>query len=406
MASEDDVSDFLRQNPDTAAWVESIRGVCESDKLWRHRREFILRNLSDVCGDGEQPPDPETNHRGLDRLLAYSMVWANHVFTGCRYPHDVMEKALKMAENIKVTDAPIHTTRDELVSKVKKRGISSSNEGIEEPCKKPKPGDDFKATDCSNNVNAEEAQGQTNPMMERSTGRHDAFGLSHYSTAERTDVKAAHFETSNNRQLAGNSTYSLNIPEEARFESGVPNKRKNTADCQQQTSAKGSTQPDVSAVKAPRKLTLEDTKERQTFFNRLYKTVAWKLVSAGGFTPNLNHAELLNTCIESLKATLDITFVPLKELTDLPQNKTTQENIVCELRCKAVYLGMGCGKTKENAKAVAAREVMKLFLKKKVVVRICKRKYNGRDVEDLVLLDEDSRPVNLPPALKNPHDLI
>ncbi|XP_053559838.1 CDKN2A-interacting protein isoform X2 [Bombina bombina] len=116
MASEDAVSDYLNQNPQTADWVESVRGMCESDKLWRHRREFILRNLNEVCEDKE-PPLPETDHPGLDRLIAYSMVWANHVFTGCRYPNPVMEKALKMAEHIKVTDAPVHTTRDDLVSK-------------------------------------------------------------------------------------------------------------------------------------------------------------------------------------------------------------------------------------------------------------------------------------------------
>ncbi|XP_075716322.1 CDKN2A-interacting protein isoform X2 [Rhinoderma darwinii] len=117
MASGDDVSEFLRQNRETAAWVEGVRGECESDKLWQHRREFILRNMSDFCGDEDGPPLLESNHKGLDRLLAYSMVWANHVFTGCRYPHPVMDRVLKMAENIKVTDAPIHTTRDELVSK-------------------------------------------------------------------------------------------------------------------------------------------------------------------------------------------------------------------------------------------------------------------------------------------------
>lgn len=44
-----------------------------------------------------------------------------------RYPQKVMDKILSMAEGIKVTDAPVHTTRDELVAKVKKRGISSSN---------------------------------------------------------------------------------------------------------------------------------------------------------------------------------------------------------------------------------------------------------------------------------------
>ncbi|XP_056416302.1 CDKN2A-interacting protein isoform X2 [Hyla sarda] len=117
MASEDDVSEFLRQNRETAVWVESLRGECESDKLWRHRREFVLRNMRDFRVDEQRPPPPESNDLGLDRLLAYSMVWANHVFTGCRYPPPVMDRVLKMAENIKVTDAPVHTTRDELVSK-------------------------------------------------------------------------------------------------------------------------------------------------------------------------------------------------------------------------------------------------------------------------------------------------
>ncbi|XP_063316076.1 CDKN2A-interacting protein isoform X2 [Pelobates fuscus] len=115
MAAEDEVSEFLGQSPDTASWVESLRGECESDKLWGYRREFILRNLSDYCGD--RLPPLENNNQDLDRLLSYSMVWVNHVFTGCRYPSPVMEKALNMADNIKVNDAPVHTIRDDLVSK-------------------------------------------------------------------------------------------------------------------------------------------------------------------------------------------------------------------------------------------------------------------------------------------------
>lgn len=174
-----------------------------------------------------------------------------------------------------------------------------------------------------------------------------------------------------------------------------------------QLPSKSTSQPSESSVKFTCcKLTNEDVKQKQPFFNRLYKTVAWKLVAVGGFSPNMNHGELLNTAIGALKATLDVFFVPLKELADLPQNKSSQENIVCELRCKSVYLGTGCGKSKENAKAVASREALKLFLKKKVVVKICKRKYKGSEIEDLVLLDEESRPVNLPPALKHPQELL
>ncbi|XP_062348814.1 CDKN2A-interacting protein isoform X2 [Cinclus cinclus] len=171
--------------------------------------------------------------------------------------------------------------------------------------------------------------------------------------------------------------------------------------------SKSGSQAGESPAKALCKpLTSEDAKERQPFFNRLYKAVAWKLVAVGGFSPNVNHAELLNSSIQSVKATLDVAFVPLKELADLPQNKSSLENIVCELRCKSVYLGTGCGRSMENAKAVASREALKLFLKKKVIVKICKRKYKGSEIEDLVLLDEESKPSNLPPALRNPREIL
>ncbi|KFO08409.1 CDKN2A-interacting protein, partial [Balearica regulorum gibbericeps] len=174
-----------------------------------------------------------------------------------------------------------------------------------------------------------------------------------------------------------------------------------------QLASKSGSQAGESPAKALCKpLTSEDAKERQPFFNRLYKAVAWKLVAVGGFSPNVNHVELLNSSIQSVKATLDVAFVPLKELADLPQNKSSLENIVCELRCKSVYLGTGCGKSMENAKAIASREALKLFLKKKVIVKICKRKYKGSEIEDLVLLDEESKPSNLPPALRNPREIL
>ena len=147
-------------------------------------------------------------------------------------------------------------------------------------------------------------------------------------------------------------------------------------------------------------------KQKQPSVNRLYRMVAWKLVAVGDFSPSMNHGELLNAAIKALKATLDVSLVPLIELADLPQNKSSQESIVCELKCKPVYLGTGCGKSKENTKAVASREAWNLFLKKKTVVKICKRKYRGSEIKDLVLLDEESRPVNLPPALKHPQELL
>ncbi|XP_059765547.1 CDKN2A-interacting protein isoform X1 [Balaenoptera ricei] len=582
MAQE--VSEYLSQNPRVAAWVETLRSDGETDKHWRHRREFLLRNAGDLAPAGgaasahpEEAADAEsgTRSRQLQQLISFSMAWANHVFLGCRYPQKVMDKILSMAEGIKVTDAPIHTTRDELVAKVKKRGISSSNEGVEEPTKKRAiEGKNSSAVEqdhvkipakterasaqqesgsaCSGSTTKSESGGNSARSSgtlsqnsstsdgERSvssqssssvSSRVTAVGCGKASEAEAPDkhgsasfvssllkssVNSHVTQSTDSRQQSGSpkksalegssvsasqsiseievpllgssgssevelpllsskpssETASSGLTSKASSEASVSSSVSKTSSSSgtssltpksttsantmltskstsqvaasllasknssqtsgslvskstsvasvSQLASKSSSQtgtsqlPSKSTAQASEssvkfsccKLTNEDVKQKQPFFNRLYKTVAWKLVAVGGFSPSVNHGELLNAAVEALKATLDVVFVPLKELADLPQNKSSQESIVCELRCKSVYLGTGCGKSKENAKAVASREALKLFLKKKVVVKICKRKYRGSEIEDLVLLDEESRPVNLPPALKHPQELL
>ncbi|NWQ63563.1 CARF protein, partial [Neopipo cinnamomea] len=586
----------LGRTAEEAAWAETLRGACEPEHHWRYRREFLLRNVGEP---------PAAGSAQLQRLVSLSMVWANHVFLGCRYPPQVMEKALEMAEGIQVTGAPVRTTRDELVAKVKKRGISSSNEGLEHPSKrqaveKSKDSKDagkdvkiikaeaLKETEstlpkkqekgiskdpessqstCSSDqemvvasdietegkpANAENTAEQKPSSSEKEPGKKPCSSPSEESklaaavppttkstpqvavvaaavpptskstpqaavvaatvppasksTPQATVVAAAMpLTTKSTPQVAAvppttkstpqtnaallSSKNQASTPASASKSAGQvgsslllapksgtqvgtslllapkgPAKvgssllaSKSSAEvaasllaarsgaqpgssllaskssaqvaasllaarsgAQQGPSSRGGAQAGASllasksgsqAGESPAKalckpLTSEDAKERQPFFNRLYKAVAWKLVAVGGFSPNVNHAELLNSSIQSVKATLDVAFVPLKELADLPQNKSSLENIVCELRCKSVYLGTGCGKSMENAKAVASREALKLFLKKKVIVKICKRKYKGSEIEDLVLLDEESKPSNLPPALRNPREIL
>lgn len=582
MAQE--VSEYLSQNPRVAAWVEALRCEGETDKHWRHRREFLLRNAGDLAPAGvaasanpDEAAEAEsgTRSRQLQQLISFSMAWANHVFLGCRYPQKVMDKILSMAEGIKVTDAPIHTTRDELVAKVKKRGISSSNEGVEELSKKriiegknnsaverdlakisaktertsAQPensstcsGSSTKSESSGNSTRSSGISGQNSSMSEgdrsvssqssssissqvatagsgkaseseapdkhgsasfvssllkssvnshvtQSTDSRQQSGSPKKSALEGSSVSASQSSSEIEVPLLGTSGSSevelpllSSKPSSETASSGLTSKTSSEASVSSsvsknssssgtslltpkssstntslltskstsqvaasllasksssqtsgsmvskstslasvsQLASKSSSQSSTSQLPSKStsqssesslkfsccKLTNEDVKQKQPFFNRLYKTVAWKLVAVGGFSPNVNHGELLNAAIEALKATLDVFFVPLKELADLPQNKSSQESIVCELRCKSVYLGTGCGKSKENAKAVASREALKLFLKKKVVVKICKRKYRGSEIEDLVLLDEESRPVNLPPALKHPQELL
>ncbi|XP_065551303.1 CDKN2A-interacting protein [Lathamus discolor] len=635
MAAVKAAGEPLGRTAEEVAWAEALRGACEPEHHWRHRREFLLRNVGEL---------PAAGSAHLQRLVSLSMVWANHVFLGCRYPPQVMEKALEMAEGIQVTGAPVRTTRDELVAKVKKRGISSSNEGVEVPSKKraveksrdtkdtgkdarttkaeaPKetestlPKEQEKDTSkdpeisqstCSSNqetvtasdvkteekpANAENTTEQSPPSLEKESGEKPcsnppeenkcedvpspekktpvsvvpasakgspqaeavpavvpppakstpqaevvpaAVPAAASSTPQAAAVPAAvipaakstpqaaavPLTTKSTPQAAAVPLAAKSTPQTsatllssktqastaasvsksstqvgtslllapksgtqvgtslllaskgtkvgssllaskssaevaasllaarsgaqqgsslltskssaqvaasllaarsgaqqgpssvasrgaAQAGASVPASKGGTQTGSPQLASKSGSQAGESPAKALRKpLTSDDVKERQPFFNRLYKAVAWKLVAVGGFSPNVNHVELLNSSIQSVKATLDVAFVPLKELADLPQNKSSLENIVCELRCKSVYLGTGCGKSMENAKAVASREALKLFLKKRVIVKICKRKYKGSEIEDLVLLDEESKPSNLPPALRNPREIL
>ncbi|XP_052416777.1 protein CDKN2AIP homolog A [Carassius gibelio] len=300
----DIVSEFLSQNPQLENWLDSLRGPCETNKQWHARREFVLRNM-------ELFPTikPGTSSSSLDRLLSLSMVWANHVFLGCRYPQPVMDKVNEMAEGITVTEAPVRRTRDEIMGKTKRPAVSA----VEADCqsKKAKPGD--------------------------------------------TDVKA--------------HVKSVGCPAASALKSGPP--------------------PGAPA-------------QHQPFFNRLYKAVAWKLVSAGGFGPNQEHFEILRSCVESCKASLTCVFVPLKDIPDLPTGRTQKEGQVCELRCCTVYMGTGYGRDEAAARAMASKEALKVFQGQKVTVKVCRRRFRGRDVDDLVLLDEQSRSQVFPPALSHP----
>lgn len=144
--------------------------------------------------------------------------------------------------------------------------------------------------------------------------------------------------------------------------------------------------------------------QRQPFFNRLYKAVAWKLVSAGGFGPNLDHFEILRSCVESCKETLTSVFVPLKDIAGLPAGRTQKEGHVCEIRCQTVYMGTGYGRDEAAARAMASKEALKVFQGRKVSVKICRRRFRGKDVEDLMLLDEQPRSQGFPPAISYPFE--
>ncbi|XP_072320963.1 CDKN2A-interacting protein [Eucyclogobius newberryi] len=304
--SQQTVNEFLAQNPQVSEWAESLRGTCETLKQWNARKTFILQNM-EVLGLVPEPgliPEPGLK---LDQLLALSMVWANHVFMGCRYPESVMDRVLPMAEDIEVLDAPQFTTRDQIMSRTKRSLVPTGS---------------------------------------------DSGSCVKRSKAEPSISSPATTATFNAHQKCGPS------------------------------------------AQAPAQL--------QPFFNRLYKAVCWKLVSAGGLGPNLDHFEVLRGCVESCKQTLSCVLVPLKEITGLPAGRAQKEGHVCELRCQGVYLGTGYGRDEAAARAMASKEALKVFQGRKVLVKICRRKFQGREVDDLMLLDEQPRSQGFPPALSHP----
>ncbi|XP_078267194.1 CDKN2AIP N-terminal-like protein [Rhinoraja longicauda] len=102
----DELDELLRENREIVGVVDGLRGCWENDKHWRARRDFLIRNLPDFQSEEGE---------GMDDLIALSMVWSNHVFMGCRYKDDLMEKVLEMADGVEVEDAPQFTTRDEIM---------------------------------------------------------------------------------------------------------------------------------------------------------------------------------------------------------------------------------------------------------------------------------------------------
>ncbi|XP_027717197.1 NF-kappa-B-repressing factor isoform X3 [Vombatus ursinus] len=78
------------------AVVSQWRYSHESDWQWGLRRTFICRHLHKYPG------------AALDQLLALSSAWTNHIFLGCRYSPQLMEKIFKMAEGIDIGEMPSH----------------------------------------------------------------------------------------------------------------------------------------------------------------------------------------------------------------------------------------------------------------------------------------------------------
>ncbi|XP_054570307.1 CDKN2AIP N-terminal-like protein [Eptesicus fuscus] len=91
-------------------FAQQFCSYLESEKQWKAPMEFVLHHLSDYC-------DPPDGHGHPDPMLSLSRVWANHLFLGCSYNKDLLDKVMEMADGVEVEDLPQFTTSSELMKK-------------------------------------------------------------------------------------------------------------------------------------------------------------------------------------------------------------------------------------------------------------------------------------------------
>ncbi|KAM6299982.1 NF-kappa-B-repressing factor [Aegotheles albertisi] len=371
--------------------LEQWRQYSETERQWGLRRRFILRHLHGYPG------------AAIDQLLALSVLWANHVFMGCRYGLQVMEKVLKMAEGIDIGE----TRSYELVpSRKLKRHRSPSDspepELIPEPPKKMVPKfrvrprfepihfvtsaekDDKKRDSLDNQMPEVTQEANTNSIVQPAENCTNSF-----VSAQEVDP-----------QLPSTAGFGFAGP--AAASTKAVNSVDLTTSGALQVSVSPSTAQSASETFPPSAIML-----KQSFIEKLSAAV-WKNLAnpdANTGTDKINFTYLLTRSIQACKTNPEYIYVPLKEIApaDLPKSKKLlTDGFACEVRCQNIYLATGYAGSKNGSRDRAAEQAVKL-LKKSVEVRVIQRKFKHTYHEDLVVCEAGLSRLDFPPALK-PHE--
>uniref|UniRef100_UPI00398EF9FC NF-kappa-B-repressing factor isoform X2 n=1 Tax=Pristiophorus japonicus TaxID=55135 RepID=UPI00398EF9FC len=463
--------------------VEQYRGLSESDKHWRIRRQFIVRHLRNYPGSR------------TEQLLALSMVWSNHVFLGCRYSPDLLERVFRMAEGIDVGDIGScelvpgsannkRSNSDNGENPTAKRKpplfrprfrfepvafVSSSTTDEDELKKrinqsdKPRRWADLDEDGVSSNslIKTEEnavktescpaakvnksSKSSNGPLLPASSQNSSSFD---YDSLYKSIFTEADEAKIGNRVkgISCLSTYMSKIQQNysAKYEAyhsnpsdlyptmrgpdfsktPVANKqgykglgftqtkrskgRKSSKKNASKSVLPEPLQPLTGKAAAAGGFSPSAVKSRQNFFNMLQISVSRKLSAIGGFSNQLNHSDVLSSCIQTCKTNPQYFYVSLKEIppADVPKNKKVlTDGYACELRCQGVYLSTGYAGSKIGARDRASEQALKLFLKD-VVVQVVKRKCKSNCIDDLILCEENTPRNDIPPALKKPDEKI
>ncbi|NXJ04787.1 NKRF factor, partial [Odontophorus gujanensis] len=377
------------------AVLEQWRQYSESERHWAARRRFILRHLHSYPG------------AAIDQLLALSVLWSNHVFMGCRYGSQVMEKVLKMAEGIDTGDMQ---TFELVPSKTLKRQRatrdSPEREEVPEPPKKVVPRYRVRPRfEPIHFVTSAEKGDKKEDSLDNQTQETNQEANTNSVTQPAENCTDSHFENAQGVDPRISNSAGFGFVSQA----VTPNKAVNSTDVATsgvlQVSVPPSAVQTVSETFPPSAITL-----KQGFIEKLSAAV-WKNLAnpeANIGTDKINYTYLLTRSIQACKTNPEYIYAPLKEIApaDLPKSKKLlTDGFACEVRCQNIYLTTGYAGSKNGSRDRATELAVKL-LQKSVEVRVVQRKFRHTYHEDLVVCQAGVSCPDFPPALKPHEDFV
>ncbi|XP_055034768.2 NF-kappa-B-repressing factor isoform X1 [Misgurnus anguillicaudatus] len=421
--------------------INQYRQRFESEKQWSARRQFILKHISEYEGNA------------VDKLLALSMVWVNHVFMGCRYGRELMERVLEMAEGISVGEMPSF----ELVTKKRSNSPKEGEQPVKkmavtkyitrprfEPVKFVSSSSGPGETDEKENEK-ESRKSETNDVRPREqehqpyNGSRDtgpssssaAVETGSYGRPEHSNKGMAASGTSglgySSRESTANFMAKLQQEYTARYEAHNAKQsdlqevrcdeiggtgRSDGGRCglgfgqpDRPSSSKTFTRDGPTPL-LPTPILASTVNEKKRLIARVSSAIAVALrdpaFMSGSDLPNDNL--ILSRSIQACKTNPEYIYVNLKDIppSDLPKKrKVPSEGYACELRCQSVYLATGYSGSKNGARDRASEQAVKLFMKP-VEVRVVQREYKRNYVNDMIVCQVNSPNPTLPPPLRNP----
>nr|CAG32646.1 hypothetical protein RCJMB04_31o11 [Gallus gallus] len=372
--------------------LEQWRQYSESERHWAVRRRFILRHLHSYPG------------AAIDQLLALSVLWSNHVFMGCRYGSQVMEKVLKMAEGIGIGEMQ---TFELVPSKKLKRQRSppdsTERKEVPEPPKKVVP--KFRVRprfEPIHFVASAEKDGKKEDSLDSQTQETHQEANTNSVTQPAENCIDSHFENAQGVDTQISNSAGFGFASQA----ATPNKAVNSTDVATsgmlQVSVPPSAVQSVSETFPPSAIML-----KQSFIEKLSAAV-WKNLAnpdANTGTDKINYTYLLTRSIQACKTNPEYIYVPLKEIApaDLPKSKKLlTDGFACEVRCQNVYLTTGYAGSKNGSRDRATELAVKL-LQKSVEVRVVQRKFSTFITKTWWCAWQVVSCPDFPPALK-PHE--